>query len=188
MEIGFIILAGGKSSRMGIPKHELIWKGKTFLQILYEKGQQINAASIFISYPEKLEGYATYPDFEGNFGPISGLYSIMKENNCDWYISVPIDTPQIPITLLKDMLIWARKNNSFYTPLSVNNYLEPIVAVFHQDVIGSIENMIKKEEFSVRLLSKYVNTVPYVYEGNPMYTSGVNTMEEYKKLVQTRQA
>ena len=40
-KIALVILAGGKSSRMGREKSDLILNGNTFLEIQIEKGKQL---------------------------------------------------------------------------------------------------------------------------------------------------
>ena len=48
-KIALVILAGGKSSRMGREKSDLILNGNTFLEIQIEKGKQLGIKKIYIS-------------------------------------------------------------------------------------------------------------------------------------------
>ena len=45
-KIALVILAGGKSSRMGREKSDLILNGNTFLEIQIEKGKQLGIKKI----------------------------------------------------------------------------------------------------------------------------------------------
>ena len=50
-----ILLAGGKSSRMGSNKAELTFQGKTFTDLLIEKARMLGIEKIYLSGFEKAD-------------------------------------------------------------------------------------------------------------------------------------
>lgn len=92
-----VILAGGKSTRMGQDKACLIWKSdKTFLSHQMETLRQVvDEESLFVSGSR--DGYKSIPDAEKECGPLEGVRSVLaeltKSNNEFWIYFVPVDMP-----------------------------------------------------------------------------------------------
>ena len=75
------VLIGGKSTRMGRPKHLIETDGKTWLARTIEYFEQ-NTSTVVISgagqLPDELSDYARLPDVPDARGPMSGLWSMMR--------------------------------------------------------------------------------------------------------------
>lgn len=95
-----IILAGGASSRFGSPKAFAEIHEEYFFKKIYHTLESTNMFSeIIISTNEALasefDGYQVVIDDakHKNKGPLSGLYSVMKETEGDFYFVISVDTP-----------------------------------------------------------------------------------------------
>ena len=75
-----VILAGGKSSRMGREKSDLILNGNTFLEIQIEKGKQLGIKKIYISgYKGVRCTEEIVMDRIKNRGPLGGLEACFRK-------------------------------------------------------------------------------------------------------------
>lgn len=97
-----VVLAGGRSSRMGRDKAELPWNGRNLLDrqlaILREAG--VDRALVSGRRP----GYDAVADIEKEHGPLGGLASIATaiEADADLLI-IPVDMPLLTPTLLSQL-------------------------------------------------------------------------------------
>ena len=99
-----LLLAGGKSSRMGRDKRQLMLDGETLLQRSISLLQHAGAEHVLIS--GELEGQFTIPDLVADAGPPGALYSVLawlqSRQILDgrWLLLVPVDMPLLqPATL-----------------------------------------------------------------------------------------
>ncbi len=96
-----IILAGGKSVRMGTNKAELILNGKSLLHHMQDILIQSGLRDIYISHPDYL------PDLIPGYGPLSGIHAslnhIAHDNNTH-LVFIPVDMPALTPSLLKRLI------------------------------------------------------------------------------------
>lgn len=101
-----VLLAGGRSSRMGRDKRTLVWEGWTLLDratLLLE--EVIGVDKILIS--GDLPGKNSCPDLTPGLGPLGGLHSVLLNPMiCDetWLLLVPVDMPLLSKATLKYLL------------------------------------------------------------------------------------
>lgn len=101
MRYGVVILAGGKSTRMGTPKHRLQAGGLSFLdRLVYELG---GFPELLVSVDdEKKHTDIRYPmvsDKTADCGPMGGLYAALTECVSDALVAVPCDVPYFSKTM-----------------------------------------------------------------------------------------
>jgi molybdenum cofactor guanylyltransferase len=127
VRIDGIILAGGASSRMGMPKPLLPFGGKTLIDAVIARAvPQVHTLAINVA-PEDAESYRAQfpylvlPDvYKEKLGPLCGIITGLQWCKADWLASFPCDTPFIPRNLVAQL---ARKAHDF-----------PVVAVHGTDV------------------------------------------------------
>jgi molybdopterin-guanine dinucleotide biosynthesis protein MobB len=92
------VLIGGKSTRMGRPKHLIETDGKTWLARTIEYMEQ-TASTVVISgagdVPDDLSDYARLPDAPDARGPMSGLLSMMRWSPRASWLVAACDMPDI---------------------------------------------------------------------------------------------
>lgn len=93
-----LVLAGGKSSRMGRDKAGLIWAdGRSFLDRAIDLLEQAGCARVIVS--GERPGYDCVPDRWPGQGPLGGIASVLSacpELTGPWLI-VPVDMPQLEV-------------------------------------------------------------------------------------------
>ena len=100
--ISAVILAGGKSTRMGgVNKGLLSLHGRPMISHVIERLSP-QVASIIISANQDEDqyralGYEVVNDMlPGTSGPLAGIYAAMTVVTTEWLVCVPCDVPRIP--------------------------------------------------------------------------------------------
>lgn len=180
-----IILAGGKSSRMGTDKALLKYQGKTFVQILYNNIKGICSEVIISSNnPEvRVEGSKTVTDDIQEIGPMGGLYTCLKQSNTDFNLVVSVDTPFVSAKLLTKVYKQSQKYD--ISIIEHNKKLHPLIGVYHKNVVKILKSEIKSEKYKViRFLKKTKYQVISVENSYKKELLNINNSEDYKKLLE----
>jgi len=96
MKLVGVILAGGKSTRMGQDKAELVWRGETLLKNqINTLCEIVDSDAVFVS--GKRPGFQHVPDLDGDKGPLEGVRSVLLnlvKRFSDFHaFVVPVDMP-----------------------------------------------------------------------------------------------
>lgn len=143
-QISLIILAGGKSLRMGTNKAHLDWHAMRFIDVLVEKGTQLGFGEIILSGTrEKIEGCRNVQDLLPSRGPLGGIYSSLLAASFDNALLVPVDCPGIALETMEALAGMHMGQGNEITLLQHGNWLEPLIGVyataFHQKILPVIE-------------------------------------------------
>lgn len=98
VEFCCIVLAGGKSRRMGRDKRELTMGGKSFLEVAVEKAQKISS-DVVLSFGDVgqqkmgFEGIRVVIDEIKGRGPLFALSTALKACKMDYTAILPLDAP-----------------------------------------------------------------------------------------------
>jgi molybdenum cofactor guanylyltransferase len=131
-----LILAGGRSVRMGIDKSNIHWHKKPQREYLYELMQNTGIQS-FISCREdqkgELNSFPTLSDSFLNLGPMGAILSAFRENPTVAWLVIACDLPFFDKKCL-DFLLQNRNPSSIATayksPISEEGFPEPLVAIW----------------------------------------------------------
>ncbi|MDO6712101.1 molybdenum cofactor guanylyltransferase [Aliiglaciecola sp. 2_MG-2023] len=109
-----LILAGGRSSRMGVDKSTLNLAGVSFLQLAINRFESIGIKNQVIS-SNTLKGALT--DRLIDKGPLAALDAVLslpehRLANVDSFLVVPIDMPVFPADSLKQLALQGRVQHS----------------------------------------------------------------------------
>lgn len=140
-----ILLAGGKSERMGVDKRYILYMGRTFFDIAVERLKSVADEVIAVTADgESIEfdGVISANDIAPGRGPMMGIYTGLKAMRSPRGIVNPVDTPGIKTQLLEymkeisggyDVVMPKWKNNP-----------EPLVAIYSRNVIPVIERFFEE--------------------------------------------
>ena len=161
-----IILAGGKSSRIGSDKDKAILKlnGKHLIDIVISKLKHIVGDNIIIVGPP--ERYPSYkqvvPDLFNQRGLLVGLYSGLKASTSRYNLVVGCDMPFLKVELLQYMRD-KMDSNDIIIPRYAKNYIEPLCAIYSKDCLSVMERNIEAGILSIRRIFPYLK-VRYIEE------------------------
>ncbi|MBI2259945.1 MAG: molybdenum cofactor guanylyltransferase [Flavobacteriia bacterium] len=150
-----IILAGGKSSRMGKNKAELLLDNKTLVYHIAEVFEKMGASEIIVNSNTQIsiqKNWRICPDIISDLGPIGGIYSSLKVSSNQTNIIVPCDSPFVNIELLSKLLEY---HNPFqFTTVCFQGGFFPLIAVAKKEIVDNIQNQIENNNFKVQDLLK----------------------------------
>lgn len=178
----WIILAGGKSRRMGQAKHLLPWKSGTLLDAAAAKAGAMDAKQILVSSSASLPPYHCCKDVYPNIGPLGGIHTCLREAEREMCMVIPVDVPLFPESLVPEMAEYAASRGFDYLPLTWNGTLEPIAAIVRRSALNPIEQMIRQGDYQVRRLSLYTHSGVFSRAGDPLLLQNCNTPEQYANL------
>ena len=177
-ETSAIILAGGRSSRMGTDKAKLQVGDKTLLERMVEKVRHLGITEgIICGCSECPEGTRYVPDLIPGRGPLSGIHAGLKQVCHQSSLVLPVDMPLIPEETLK-LLIEAHGSLPI-TALTLKDHPEPLVAVYDARLVQDCEKILQEEKTSPRRLFDMYGYRPVPYTKDPVFLINCNTPEEF---------
>ncbi|MFQ6122072.1 MAG: molybdenum cofactor guanylyltransferase [Dehalococcoidales bacterium] len=166
METSCIILAGGKSLRLGRDKAvEIVGKRSLLQQVLSCVSWLVSDIIIVTVKERAVPQFIDYPslrvvtDIYPGKGPLGGIYTGLVISTSFYNLVVASDMPFLNQALLRYM-IQLSPNFDIVLP-RVGNLVEPLHAVYAKSCLASIEQMLKQGKLSIRQLFSLVR-VRYV--------------------------
>ncbi len=131
--IGLLILAGGKSGRMGREKSTLLLGDKTFSEHIASSMGEYKEKLFSTNGAEVPEGFVAVPDdpdLKWN-GPAAGIISGLETTENDWLMVVPCDAPNVDASVA--MALWEVASGlEKPAPVLAQNSggIEPLIALY----------------------------------------------------------
>ena len=184
-----VILAGGKSQRMGRDKLELSLDGRTLLESAVSRFEA-EFEDVHISVGDA----AKYPDvaaqrivdvFPG-IGPIAGLHSALTNLPGDGVFLVAADLPYSSPYAAKRIIEMGREKDACIVRLP-DGRLEPLFGYYSKALLPLCEEAIKSDNYQIREILFSANTLfinPHELGEcwNEKLFLNVNYPEDYEKL------
>ena len=178
-----IVLAGGRSRRMGTDKAELTLNGSTFLEIQVRKLQLLGAADIIISgKASALPGTRSVMDLYPGCGPLGGLCSCFASVSQKYALVLSVDVPLISAATLKDLLETHFRRDYDATILAREGRLEPLIAVYNTDTADLLQELTDNRKLAMKALIDRLHCQLYSYQGSPEELLNCNSPEDYAAL------
>lgn len=191
MNLGAIILAGGKSLRMGQDKALLAINGKTLLENTCEIAKACEASPILIVTPwtERYKSLKLLQECEfinESFpkSPLSGFALGLSKLKTDWVLLLACDLPKLRSDVIK---VWSQKLGALppeaiaYLPKQIKGW-EPLCGFYRCSCLAKLEAYIKKGEYSFQgwLVQSVVIEIPEI---NSQILFNCNTPLDYTQSV-----
>ncbi len=149
MEITIIILAGGKSSRMGEDKGMMSLYEKPMVQHVIETAKKISEKISIISNNRNYEqfGLPVFPDSLKDKGPLAGMYEGLIRSDTEKNLILSCDIPYIGIDLLNFLI---ENSSGFQVTIPVyNQRVHPLIGVYTKNCASVFEDQIRARRFKV---------------------------------------
>jgi len=166
-----ILLAGGKSERMGREKG-LIPVGDALMYQFPLRVLESICDKILISTCKQLdieEAHEQVNDEITGIGPISGLYTCLKHSETDLNLVVPYDLPLVNSGLFLHLL---KHVNGYEVVIAAMEPGKPesLCGIYRKAVLPVIREMIMEKNYAIHQLLPRVNsTVAIVDPSHPFY-------------------
>jgi len=161
------VLIGGKSRRMGQPKHLLEKEGKIWLEHSLDLLSQLAERVVIVGsgeVPVQLDTYLHLPDIIEAQGPMAGMLSAMRWAPRASWLFAACDMPDISLDAIRWLLdcrapgVWG-----VLPALTAGRHVEPLLAYYDFRAAGLFEKMVREKSFSPSRLvlnSKIVTPTP----------------------------
>ena len=140
------VLIGGKSSRMGTPKHLLVKEGRTWLERTTLALAEVCDQVVVVGEGEL--GRCRLPrllDAPGVFGPLAGLLAVMRWHPWATVLACACDLPDLSHEALQ-WLLDQRTPGAWAVIPQVGSYYEPLLALYDFRIRSTMEAMASRDE------------------------------------------
>lgn len=183
-QAGAIVLAGGRSSRMGRDKSFLMIKGRPMIQHIVEQlSPWFDEVIIGANDRDRFGflGRRVVPDREVGQGPLMGLASCLAECQCELNLVTACDIPaHDPHFLMR--LLEAAEGVDIAAACSPGGRVEPLLAVYRKSMAGLADDVLKRGGRRIADLFELARVKTVDLQGAEWYWN-LNTMEDYRKAV-----
>ena len=182
-----VILAGGKSLRMGEDKSLLQFNGKPLISVISSQLLPYFDEVIIGSNDSKKFKFLNLRvvhNIEENKGPLMGILSCLKASDSDVNFITACDIPFMNIPYIQDMLNMA-SDADIVMPVSGNNRYETLFAVYNKRIISAAEDILKNNKRRIIELFNRVN-VNFIDINFDSWYQNLNTKQNYLNFIQSQ--
>jgi molybdopterin-guanine dinucleotide biosynthesis protein A len=179
-----IIMAGGRSRRMGQDKAALEINGMPAIQYVFEQLRphfdQILVSSTNTK-KHRFPGVTVVPDEVTDKGPLGGIASTLRVSRNNTNFVIACDIPEVDIDFVRRMI---RESNGYdaVLPQTGASRYEPLFAIYKKSILVEIDKAIASGKHRVTAPLEHCKVKYLDLEGD-MKLRNLNTMNDYREFV-----
>lgn len=178
-DITGVILAGGRSSRMGQDKGLVKVNGQPlFEHIAARLAPQVSQILISANQNQHIyaENYPVIGDVTSDYaGPLAGMLAALQASPSEWTAFVPCDVPAFPDNLLDRL--WNEKGTAAIAYAEDEYRAHPTLCLLHRRVITPLSDYLNAGERKLMLFFEQQVARKVRFE-NPSAFANLNTPED----------
>ena len=189
-DISIGILAGGKATRMQNQDKGLVnVKGQPLVENIINK-ISAHTSNIYINANRNIDKYKKYnypvvKDIFDNFqGPLSGIYSMLKNIDTEYLITIPCDCPNFDWYVIQKIVNDTDNTNELCIAHNTIRS-QPVFMLVSKSKIKSLYEFLNNGDRKIDIWYQN-NNYKYIYfDKDDIYFENINTIEqlnEYNKL------
>ncbi len=181
-----IVLAGGRSSRMGVDKGLIEWQGKRLVEYSLQAMVPFCSEVIISTNNEAYcsFGHNLVKDEFKDIGPMGGLHAGLKATQTDHNIVLSCDMPFVDEEIIRMLL---KRSTGFQSVVPViDGQSIPVCAYYHKSALDLIEKEIAKGLYKMKLLLHQLKTAELEIKDavNREKLRNINTLADLEGLWQ----
>ncbi len=151
--ISAFILAGGHSSRLGQDKGLASINGVPLIFFPLQTVKALTELVHIIGPPRRYRrlGYPVIADCGTSVGPLSGLFTALKNSSTSLSIILACDMPRVPPALLQILRLRIQDADAAMVR-RLDGTVEPLCAIYSKKCLPQIESSLSSTNFSLRKL------------------------------------
>ena len=152
-----IILAGGKSSRMGTDKGLMRLDDKPMIQHILDPLTKICQRILIVTGNPTygMFGAELVSDEEPDYGPVMGILSGLKQSSTERNLILSCDAPFVTFELLEELVLNSNKAEVVVAHSKIG--IHPLIAGYKRSVIPVFEDAVKEGEHRLKTVLKRLN-------------------------------
>ena len=177
------ILAGGKSSRIGSPKHALkLPNGLTMMETVATAMRQVCQRIVVVSNFPALDDVKHIADLRDEQGPLAGIEALLASGMDTQYLVCPCDLPFVNGEILRAL---TQQTSSTATVLAVEGAeaTAPLPARISVDALEKVRELLDADS---RAVYRLMNVIDIEEVAGPKEWSkllvNVNTLEDFEQV------
>ena len=148
-----VLLAGGKSSRMGRDKAGIVFEGRALWERQLATLRSLGPAEIFISGkpdgPYAGAGVEILTDLTPGCGPLSGLEAVLKRTTQPRALVLAIDLPAMTADFLTRLIAATPKEETGAVPW-LDGWFEPLAAVYPRQCLELVRERLRSGDYAMQ--------------------------------------
>lgn len=188
MSISAIILSGGRATRMnGVDKGLVTLQNKPLIQHVIERLKP-QADEIFINANREIATYLKFShrvlqdETDEFLGPLAGFLLGLKHAKHDYVLTVPCDSPLLPLDLVERLLIGLTETRADIAVASSDKMTHPVFCLIKKSVLPSLIAFLEAGERKVSTWQKSLNYIEVDFSDASNGFINLNTFEDLKAL------
>ena len=190
MSITGIILAGGKSRRMGgVDKGLMDFLGKPMVaHVLQRLAPQVD--EVFINANREPERYAVFgqpvvqDDIADFAGPLAGLHKGMRVATHPYVRMVPCDSPLLPMNLVPRLMRGLVERDADLAVAKTGAQAHPVFCLCRKSLLPDLEQFLDGGGRKIDAWYSRLNVAEIPFNDNPQAFANINTPDELLGLEQ----
>lgn len=187
LELSMIVLAGGRSSRMGMDKSDLFYRDETFLEIQVEKGRRLGITDILASgYRGKRCPARLVMDRFAGRGPLGGLEACLRQARWQRCLVLSVDVPLVSVEELRRLVEADLRNGAMAATLLMHGERqEPLMGVYSAQLSDAMAEALEAGNGSVLGFLRKHGYGVYQSHGEEAQFQNINEISDYRKLLES---
>ena len=183
-DITGILLAGGKSSRMGTDKGFLKLNKKSFIEYSMEALQPLVSEMLIVTNNPDYDVFKMkrVDDLIRDAGPLAGIYSGLKQSKTEYNLVLSCDIPLIKTEIL-EKLINAQDGCQDVIQIVSKGKSMPLIAMYKKTCETIFYKLLQNDERRLHIALKQCKVKNVVLNSeNDLFTKNINTPAELKSI------
>ncbi len=183
-----IVLAGGKSSRVGTDKSLLPFMGKPLIQHIYDQLYPHFDETIIAGGEKKCLSFLKariISDEVSGEGPLRGIASALTASRHNLNFVIACDIPWVNVGLLRRLLRESHECDCV-VPVTAEGYYEPLFAVYRKSALAAMRRALEEGKRRIVAAFPYCR-VKTVLLSESETIKNINTMLDYYTATHSRE-
>ncbi len=186
MKIGAVILAGGKSSRMGTDKAGLKIGGVSFLEKIAAELSDFDELLISVDSEDKYIDlpYPKVPDQYKDCGPMGGMASALSVCRSRALLVLACDSPLFTKELAQSLCSKMDEDTDAVVPVT-DGRIHPLCGIYHKRCGDVFASFLSHGDYKIKNALKQMKTSYIDYsnsEFSEIFSTNINTPREYEQM------
>ncbi|MBI3474352.1 MAG: molybdenum cofactor guanylyltransferase [Acidobacteria bacterium] len=148
--IAGFILAGGKSSRLGVDKAFLEFQGRSLLERAIETMREVCDTVSIVGDPAKFASYgAVVTDVYEDCGPLGGIHAALAQTSAEINMVTAVDMPFVSREFLAFLRTTAMASDSLVVVPRTRKGFQPLCALYRREFGAAAEVALRAGKYKI---------------------------------------